>query len=136
MRRNDPPAALGACRELRLPHPGIEWKGMEENEGAAAPDLGPRRRFQIAKLSYFGHEAIVNVPPPRVESDNPTAIVPAGVETATRSTVVDPRSPINTVPAEIGLCAASAFSFAMSTFTVTVPLTRSKYPESADPLTV
>jgi len=78
----------------------------------------------------------VNVPPARVESENPTATVPAGVETVSRAAVADPRSPSRTVPIPIAPRVWTAFNFATSTLIVTERLPRSKFPESAGPLTV
>src|SRR5947207_11787079 len=99
--RNRAPAAFGHDAQLRLPHPRVERKCVKKNESAAGSDPSARHPFEVVERSGYWHAPIVNVPPPRVESDSPTAIVPTGVETATRSTVVDPRRPIRTVPVPI-----------------------------------
>ena len=78
------PATIGQ-RELALPHPGIQRERMKENKSAARPCVGARPRFEVSQSSYRGHEPIVNVPPARVESEKPTATVPAGVLTAFRA---------------------------------------------------
>src|SRR5439155_20792946 len=132
LRRHDVPAAVGKG-ELRLPHPRRDRKGMKQDERAAPPYMSPRRRFEIAKSAYCGHDPIVNAPPPRVESEKPTDARPA---TDRRSAVARPRRPISVVPAPIDPCVCSAFSLARSTFTGTDRFARSNDPALADPLTV
>ena len=72
------PAAIGQ-RELRFPHPRVERKRVQKKEDAARANVRAGRGLQIAESSYRWHEPIVNVPPPRVESEKPTATVHAGV---------------------------------------------------------
>ena len=45
-------------RELRLPHSGVQWKGMQENERPAGP-IALGRSFEVAELSDGRHGQIV-----------------------------------------------------------------------------
>jgi len=42
---------------------------VKKHENAARPFAGRRRRLEISEAAYGWHDPIVNVPPPRVESE-------------------------------------------------------------------
>jgi len=50
---------------------------VKKHDDAAGPFGGRWRRLEVSQASYGWHDPIVNVPPARVESDNPAATVPA-----------------------------------------------------------
>ena len=82
LRRYDTPATLGQ-RKLLLEHARIDRERVDEHERAARPGGAARQRVETAKTAYCGHAAIVNVPPPRVESEKPAATNPAAVNRST-----------------------------------------------------
>src|SRR5262249_49674727 len=135
MRSDRAPAAIRDRGQLRVPHLRVERKRVEKHDGTPALDAGPGHPFEIVERRYW-HAFIVNVPPPRVESDRPTVTVTMDTVCAYRSMSVEPLRPSSVVLLVIGPCVASAFSFATLTFSVTELLVRSKAPESASPITV
>ena len=57
VRREHAPVVRGK-RELRLPHSGVQGKGMQENERPARP-IALGRSFEIPELSDGRHRQIV-----------------------------------------------------------------------------
>ena len=70
VRGDDPPASFGKDGHLPVPHPGVEGKRVEKEKGAAAPDVGSRRRFEVMDSSGYRHALIVNASPPAVERES------------------------------------------------------------------
>jgi hypothetical protein len=57
VRRDDVPAPLGE-RELRLPHAGIQGKGVEEQQDAAGAGGTPGWRFNVSQSSNRRHASL------------------------------------------------------------------------------
>jgi hypothetical protein len=57
VRCDDMPASLGE-RELRLPHAGVQGKGMDEQEDAAGACGTPGSRFNVSQSSNGRHASL------------------------------------------------------------------------------
>ena len=58
MRGDDAPAVMGQL-ELRLPHAGVQRKGVDEEERAPAAFVFARHGLEVAKTTGDSHASIV-----------------------------------------------------------------------------